>query len=622
MSLLFRIIYAAHASGTHHKLVLDGLRRIGGPDAEAWRDAFLAQHKLLLEGAKAPDDEFKDFKNHVLHVRDGYWGGAPEKARNWYEHLVTALGEAKSEEAAYCLGVLSHYLTDPLMPLHTGQSEAENNVHRAIEWSVSRSYADLVALAESGGGAARVTAGTDANWLAALVCKGAEVANESYETLISHYDFHRGVVDPPAGLDAKSRRVIGGLLIRSAETVAVVLERAIVESGAKPPAVSLAVKTFLATLAIPVKAVLKRMASAAERREVEAIYDELQATGKVEVNLPEDERVMRDLYAREVQAIKAPGPSADERFPLPQAKPAVVLRPMKQSQPQAKVVARESTATAAAKSMQPRPVTPPAPPVNFSGAQARPKDEAAAKPIEAQAVMAPPRASEPQFVPPPPVDAPILAATSSISTSMPAPTPAAKPVTVIRSVPNVPLQPQSAKASTAPAPGPSAAALKAARAAAQTAAGTGKPAPQKTVVDMGSDVVDAPSIGPRTAERLVAAGIRTIGDLLAADPGVLAEELATDHIRARTVGDWQDQARLVCEIPGLRGTHAQLLTGAGFRSAKAIAEADPVRLSAAVLKFCQTSEGQRVLRSGDTPDLEKIKVWVTEAARVAAAKAA
>ncbi len=52
---------------------------------------FLKHAELYLEGSKAPDNEFKDFKNHVLHVRDSYWGGAPEKVQNWYGHLVEAL---------------------------------------------------------------------------------------------------------------------------------------------------------------------------------------------------------------------------------------------------------------------------------------------------------------------------------------------------------------------------------------------------------------------------------------------------------------------------------------------------------------------------------------------------
>ena len=77
MHLLFRIVYAAHANGTHHKLALDALRFLRAADGEQWQRLFLKNARLYLDGSKAPDTEFKDFKNHVLHVRDGLWGGAP-----------------------------------------------------------------------------------------------------------------------------------------------------------------------------------------------------------------------------------------------------------------------------------------------------------------------------------------------------------------------------------------------------------------------------------------------------------------------------------------------------------------------------------------------------------------
>ena len=74
MNLLFRIVYAAHARGTHHKLALDALRNLNCPDHDLWQRLFLAHAKLYLEGSKAPDEDFRDFKNHVLHTRDGFWG--------------------------------------------------------------------------------------------------------------------------------------------------------------------------------------------------------------------------------------------------------------------------------------------------------------------------------------------------------------------------------------------------------------------------------------------------------------------------------------------------------------------------------------------------------------------
>src|SRR5256885_6934806 len=65
------------------------------------------------------------------------------------------------------------------------------------------------------------------NWLAQLVCQGAERANRYYEKLIAHYDIQRGVVDPPAGLDPVSRRVIAELLPYAALSYAALLDRAL-----------------------------------------------------------------------------------------------------------------------------------------------------------------------------------------------------------------------------------------------------------------------------------------------------------------------------------------------------------------------------------------------------------
>ena len=80
-------------------------------------------------------------------------------------------------------------------------------------------------------------------------------------------------------------------------------------------------------------------------------------------------------------------------------------------------------------------------------------------------------------------------------------------------------------------------------------------------------VVDGPSIGPKTAERLHPHGISTVRDLLKAEPAALSVLVNARHITSEVIAGWQDQARLMCTVPGLRGTHAQLLVGAGYNSA-------------------------------------------------------
>ena len=55
----------------------------------------------MVKGLPIFQEWFKDFENHVLHVRDGYWGGAPDKAESWYGHLVSALKGKRWGEAVW-----------------------------------------------------------------------------------------------------------------------------------------------------------------------------------------------------------------------------------------------------------------------------------------------------------------------------------------------------------------------------------------------------------------------------------------------------------------------------------------------------------------------------------------
>ena len=502
MNLLFRIVYAAHASGTHHKLALDALRHLQCMDADQWQRLFLAHAKLYLEGSKAPDTEFKDFKNHVLHTRDGYWGGAPEKVRSWYHHLVEALAQQDWQTAVHCAGVLSHYYTDPLQPLHTAQSEAENNVHRAIEWSISKAYdCPRAAGRDASSPDMSVELPPGPNWLAQLVCQGADRANRYYEKLIAHYDIQRGVVDPPAGLDPVSRRFIAELLRYAALSYAAVLDRAIGEANVHAPDVALAGATLAAVAQVPFKVIARRIADKEERRLVEQMYDELLATGTVETHLSEDDRMVRDLHAAEVLAKRPPQPAVSKVFPF-------------------KV--REPAATGAARQQ-------------ISGDD---RDEASASsnvvPLHASA--------------PPATVAPAPQAAEQVSHEG---APAAERV-ASRPRPTSGLLEQLERMTVAPVPP-------------RTLPPQPSPTPAAAAeprfhLTLDHDVVDGPTIGPKTAERLYPHGIKTVRDLLKAEPAALAVLLDNRHIMPETIADWQDQARLVCTVPGLQG-HARAAAG-------------------------------------------------------------
>jgi hypothetical protein len=313
MNLLFRVLFAGGCRSTHHKLALDALRHLRGKQAEDWRNLFLRHHDVYLEGAKVPDTKFKDFRNHVLHVREDFWGGAASTAARWYVQTVEALRHRDWRSAVYCAGVLSHYYTDPFMPFHTAQSEAENNIHRAAEWSITKSYDDVRGLLDGRLGYPQVSAAEGPDWLQEMVRDGARLSNPYYETLIEHYDFDRGVKDPLAGLDDVSRELLARVIGHAVVGFARILEKAFDEAGAAPPAVSVTLQGVLAALQVPIRWITNKLADAKERAVVRAMYAELKETGRVEMTLPEDDRTVRELHHREVvQASQQASSRAEE----------------------------------------------------------------------------------------------------------------------------------------------------------------------------------------------------------------------------------------------------------------------------------------------------------------------
>ncbi len=288
---------------THHKLVMNSLQHLTCANADNWRSMFLRYFDLYLQGSKDPDTKFKDFRNHVLHVSDNFWGGPVKKAQKWYAATVSHLKGQDWKSAVYSAGVLSHYYMDPLMPLHTGQTEEEGVIHRACEWSVNKSFTTLIEHLESGSGYPDVVLPTHGNWLETAIHNGATLAHTHYGAFIDHYNLQLGVQDPPAGLDSHLREVTSQLLGYASVGFAKILERAISESAVEPVGKSSSMLKYFHKLTTPVSWFYKAYQHIDGRKSVRRIAAEYNAKGKVVNALPVDEKLVRKIHAAEVLKI-------------------------------------------------------------------------------------------------------------------------------------------------------------------------------------------------------------------------------------------------------------------------------------------------------------------------------
>jgi predicted flap endonuclease-1-like 5' DNA nuclease len=546
MSLLYAVVFASRCRSNHHRLAVDALRHLRAADAEDWRNLLLHYHDEYLKGAKAPDDVFKDFKNHVLHVRDGDWGGAIEACEEWYRRTVRALVAKDWKQAAWSAGVMSHYYVDPIQPFHTHQTEEEGVIHRAVEWSFSKSYKTFQQILERDlGGYPDIATPKGDAWLADMVRAGAKASNPHYESVIDHYDLEKGVKDPPAGLDQELKDTIAKLVGHAAVGFARILDRAFEEAAVKPPKIGGALQAFFLALETPIQAVLKLMDDAAARREVEAQYEEFRRTGKVRNTLGEDDKVVRALYATEV--LKTPLSSLDAKWPR-------------------EIGAKAGQGAPARGKAKPAPKPRPAeakPAAEVAKGPTRPKPAkvaAVATPVEIERVTAP-------------VEEKVVAAKP------------AKEVVIPRELP----------------------------------VGAPRPKQEKSLprfsLSGNAPVVQAPSIGPKTAKRLEAVGVKTIADLLALQAEEASKQIDARHISAQTIRDWQCQALLACTVPGLKSREAQALVACGVSDAAELAEMDAVELCDGVARWGLSEEGQRAWGSAPAPTEDDVATWIERAKR-------
>jgi nucleotidyltransferase/DNA polymerase involved in DNA repair len=126
-------------------------------------------------------------------------------------------------------------------------------------------------------------------------------------------------------------------------------------------------------------------------------------------------------------------------------------------------------------------------------------------------------------------------------------------------------------------------------------------------------VVDAPSIGPKVAQRMNNCGIFTVRDFLQEDAESLASRLGEARVSGDVIRTWQQQSQLVCRVPDLRGHDAQLLVAVGITSPERLAKTVPAKLYEEIRVMAESSQGKRMLRGGSAPDLDEVRSWVQSA---------
>lgn len=481
---LRRILRAAHCRSTHHHFALDATEGVQTDSGKRLVSQLLRHHTRYLAGAKDPDVRFRDFQNHVVHVDDGYWGGAPRVAHQWYDRLQRYLHQSRFDDAAHAAGVLSHYVTDPIQPLHTAQTPMEKVLHRPIEWCITQNYMDLLAHWRQDPTRIVFQLSDQPGWLGEAILQSARLAHTHYQTLLDNFDLAASERDSRQGLNDVAKRIVSQLIGLSVTGWARILERAAADAeqrnGQPIPQASLTLPMVFSAIRVPDRLWVKWITHQHERAKVQRLVDEFRRTGDVEQNLPSEVRVLqrvRTIYHREKEYRQAKANLA---------------------------AAREALVAA---------------------------EEADRQSQTAEANVLP----------------------------------------FVSTEDNVPLH-------------------------------------------LADPLIDAPSIGKKTAARFAGIGIHTVGDFLKADEKTMTRRLATRWITADTVHAWRCQTMLMCQLPSMLAREVQLLVGAGYTTTDALAKTDVTTLQTAVATYSATYSGRRYLRGATPPTLDRLEIIIGDAA--------
>ena len=121
-----------------------------------------------------------------------------------------------------------------------------------------------------------------------------------------------------------------------------------------------------------------------------------------------------------------------------------------------------------------------------------------------------------------------------------------------------------------------------------------------------SNVEDVKGIGPNKATELREIGIESAGDLIMADPKVIAEKMGSSD---KTVEKLQGRAQLSM-IPGLKEKDLLLLEELNITDRKSLAKQDSIDLAQKINAVFKVNLAKEKVAEGDRPTIEEIDSWV------------
>ncbi|MAI72491.1 MAG: hypothetical protein CMM01_16510 [Rhodopirellula sp.] len=314
---LLSILQRVHCSSTHHYFALDALPVVQTPAGKRLVRVLLRHHRRYLLGATDPDTRFRDYQNHVIHVKDGYWGGAPRMAHKWYDRMQRYLRTNRFSDAAHAAGVLSHYFTDPFQPLHTEHSELEKVLHRPIEQSIYQAYAEIYQLWRRSQMEVIFQLSNRVSWLGESMLHGSHFANQKFDVLLDQYDLISSVGNPRKGLSVEAKNSLAEIFGLAITGWARVLERAAQEAEhdrkKKLPVHLVSPSMLTSACRAPLGWVKQYLGARRDQKEIIAMIGEYANQGKLVRQIPAEIDIVHrvaDIYQSE-KAWRPPQLSGD-----------------------------------------------------------------------------------------------------------------------------------------------------------------------------------------------------------------------------------------------------------------------------------------------------------------------